>query len=85
MAKKKKNSTRTNKPTDLEEKISLKDQLQGDVFSKLKSMKQSLEESEQKRKEEEEMKKREERRLREKNKSFEELLNDSNMNWKEFK
>ena len=39
---------------------------------------------EQKRVAEEE-RKREERRLKEKNKSFEELLNESNFNWKEFK
>ncbi|WP_346775139.1 YqkE family protein [Bacillus sp. RO1] len=68
-----------------EEKVSLKDQLEGDVYSKLKSMKDQLLQTEQKQKMEEAERKKEEKRLREKNKSFEELFEESNQNWKEFK
>ncbi|KPB03036.1 YqkE family protein [Bacillus sp. CHD6a] len=84
MKKKHKNnpSSLTNKK---EEKVSLKDQLEGDVYSKLTSMKDQLLQSEQKQKAEEAERKKEEKRLREKNKSFEELFEESNQNWKEFK
>jgi len=82
--KKHKNNQRplTNKK---EEKVSLKDQLEGDVYSKLKSMKDHLVQTEQKQKAEEAERKKEEKRLKEKNKSFEELFEESNQNWKEFK
>lgn len=84
MKKKHKNNQRplTNKK---EEKVSLKDQLEGDVYSKLKSMKDQLVQTEQKHKAEEAERKKEEKRLKEKNKSFEELFEESNQNWKEFK
>jgi hypothetical protein len=68
-----------------EEKLSLKDQLQDDVFSKLKSMKDQLVQTEQNEKEKEAARIKEEKRLKEKNKSFEELFEESNQNWKEFK
>ncbi|KMJ59839.1 hypothetical protein AB685_02975 [Bacillus sp. LL01] len=68
-----------------EDKISLKDQLEGDVFSRLKSMKEQLVQTEQKQKEEQAARMKEEKRLKEKNKSFEELFEESNQNWKEFK
>ncbi len=68
-----------------EEKVSLKDQLEGDVFSKLKSMKDKLVQTEQLQKEQQAAKIKEEKRLKEKNKSFEELFEESNQNWKEFK
>lgn len=54
-------------------------------MEQLKGKKQELKAAEDKQKEEDERKKREERRLREKNKSFEELLGESDLNWKEFK
>lgn len=84
MKKKHKNTQRpiTNKK---EEKVSLKDQLEEDVYSKLKSMKDQLVQTEQKQKAEEAERKKEEKRLKEKNKSFEELFEESNQNWKEFK
>jgi hypothetical protein len=81
--KQRKNSHNSQKPK--EEKLSLKDQLQDDVFSKLKSMKEQLVQTEQKAKQEEAAKIKEQKRLKEKNKSFEELLEESNQNWKEFK
>lgn len=68
-----------------EEKVSLKDQLEGDVFSKLNTMKDKLVQTEQRQKEQEVARIKEEKRLKEKNKSFEELFEESNQNWKEFK
>ncbi|MBM7621264.1 uncharacterized protein YdcH (DUF465 family) [Bacillus tianshenii] len=83
MKKQRKQQTHSSKPK--EEKLSLKDQLQGNVFSKLKTMKDQLVQTEQKAKEEEAARIKEEKRLKEKNKSFEELFEESNQNWKEFK
>ncbi|MGD6804057.1 DUF3886 domain-containing protein [Rossellomorea vietnamensis] len=67
------------------EELTLKDTLQSDVFQALKDKKKELEKEETTRKEEEAEKKREEARQREKNKSFEELLGESGMNWKDYK
>lgn len=68
-----------------ESAVTLGDRINQDLFKQLKEKQQELKAAEEKKKEAEEQKKREERRLKEKNKSFEELLNESNMNWKEFK
>ncbi|WP_042355194.1 YqkE family protein [Bacillus rubiinfantis] len=65
--------------------LTLKDMINQDLFKQLKAQQEQLKAEEEKRKAQEEQKKREERRLKEKNKSFEELLNESSMNWKEFK
>ena len=67
------------------DELTLKDTLQSDMFQALKDKKKELENAESIRKEEEEKRKREEMRQREKNKSFEELLGESSMNWKDFK
>jgi len=67
------------------EKISLGSLMNEEVLNKLKNTKKTLQENEMKQKEAEEARIREEKRLREKNKSFEELLNESNMTWKDFK
>lgn len=83
--KKKHNNSQRPLTSKKDEKVSLKDQLEGDVYSKLKSMKDQLVQTEQKQKAEELQKLKEEKRLREKNKSFEELFEESNQNWKEFK
>ncbi|WP_078380094.1 YqkE family protein [Sutcliffiella halmapala] len=83
--KKKQRKNVTNSPKSKDDKLSLKDQLQDDVFSKLKSMKEQLMQTEHKAKEEEAARIKEEKRLKEKNKSFEELLEESSQNWKEFK
>ena len=73
-------------PKKQEEKaVTLGDMLNEDLIKKLKNTKQQLKAAEEHKKEEEEQKKREERRLKEKNKSFEELFNESSMNWKDFK
>ncbi|MDQ0269324.1 YqkE family protein [Cytobacillus purgationiresistens] len=65
--------------------ITLGDMLNEELMAQLKGKKNELKEEETKRQEEEARKKQEERRLKEKNKSFEELLGESSMNWKEFK
>lgn len=68
-----------------EEEGTLKDLLQDDLVKQLQSKKADLKKEEEKRKEEEKQKRIEERKQREANKSFEELLNDSNLDWKSFK
>ncbi|WP_286229063.1 YqkE family protein [Neobacillus mesonae] len=78
---------RQQKPTKKKEDspLSLKDLINPDLMKQLKDQQEQLKAEEEKRKEQEEQRKREERKLKEKNKSFEELLNESGMNWKEFK
>ena len=73
MAKKKK--TQPQQQAMKEEKLTLADQLGGDVLAKLKSAKKELVEDEQKKEEERQAQLRFERKQREKNMSFEELLN----------
>lgn len=68
-----------------ESAITLGDRLNQDLFNQLKVKQQELKVAEERKKEEEEQKKREERKLKDKNKSFEELFNESNMNWQDFK
>lgn len=63
----------------------LKDALNAELLEKLKHTKKELEEKERMKKKEEERKRREERKKREKNKSFEELLNESDLDWRKFK
>lgn len=65
--------------------LTLKDMINPELMKQLKAQQEELKAEEEKRKEQEDERKREERRVREKNKSFEELLNESSMNWKEFK
>ena len=54
-------------------------------MSQLRQKQKELTDAEQTKKESEEARKREERKQREKNKSFEELLGESDLNWKNFK
>ncbi|RUL55103.1 MULTISPECIES: YqkE family protein [Lysinibacillus] len=70
MAKKK----QSNQNVQNDEAITLKDQLNGDVLAKLKAAKQSLVADEQAKEEERQAKLAFERKQREKNMSFEELL-----------
>lgn len=65
--------------------VTLGDMINQDLFRQLKDKQLELKVAEEKRKEKEELRKREERKLKEKNKSFEELLNESGINWREFK
>jgi hypothetical protein len=68
-----------------ESAITLGDMLNQDLMNKLKETQKELKASEERKLKEEEDRKREERRLKEKNKSFEELLNESNTDWRKFK
>ncbi|MCM2607100.1 YqkE family protein [Rossellomorea marisflavi] len=68
-----------------EAELTLKHSINADLFEQLKHKKQELENEEADKKAEERRLKEEEQKRREKNKSFEELLNESSMNWKEFK
>lgn len=63
----------------------LGDMINSDILAKLRETQKELSQAEQVKKEAEEEKKREERKLREKNKSFEELLGESNLDWKKYK
>ncbi|MDP4107490.1 MAG: YqkE family protein [Bacillota bacterium] len=73
------------KPKKDDTAVTLGDMISKDLYNQLKDRQQELKAAEEKKKEAEEQKKREERRLKEKNKTFEELLAESEMNWKEFK
>jgi hypothetical protein len=68
-----------------ESAITLGDILNKDLMKQLKEKQQELKATEEKKLQEEEARKREERRLKEKNKTFEELLNESTTDWKKFK
>jgi hypothetical protein len=65
--------------------ITLGDFLNQDLMKQLKDKQNELKAAEEKKIQEEEARKREERRLKEKNKSFEELLNESTSDWRKFK
>jgi hypothetical protein len=68
-----------------EKSATLGDLLNADLVHELKEKKKELQNQDEQKRVAEEERKREERRLKEKNKSFEELLNESEFNWKEFK
>ncbi|MFP7297760.1 YqkE family protein [Neobacillus niacini] len=83
--KKKSKQKNQSKPKNVETAVTLKDMINPDLIKQLKEQQDQLKAEEERKKEAEEQRKREERRLKEKNKSFEDLLNESGMNWKEFK
>jgi Protein of unknown function (DUF3886) len=83
--KKRKTQQPTKPSYEQKEKISLGSLMNEEILQKLKNTKKQLQENEIKLKEAEEARIREEKRLREKNKSFEELLNESSISWKDFK
>ncbi|MGX6442650.1 YqkE family protein [Neobacillus sp. K501] len=83
--KKKSKQNYQSKPKKDDSALTLKDMINPDLMKQLKEQQEQLKAEADRRKEAEEQRKREERRLKEKNKSFEELLNESGMNWKEFK
>lgn len=85
MAKKKPHNQKSEKKQQQEDKISVLDHLDQNVFAKLKEKQQELKIEAKRQQELEEEQKRQERKQREKNKSFEELLNESNLDWKKFK
>ncbi|EKN63119.1 Protein of unknown function (DUF3886) [Schinkia azotoformans MEV2011] len=86
MAKKKvQNQKQKNQKNEQQDKISILDHLDQNVFAKLKEKQSELKMEAKKQQELEEEQKRLERKQREKNKSFEDLFNESNLDWKKFK
>ncbi|MFB6465919.1 YqkE family protein [Cytobacillus sp. Hz8] len=65
--------------------LTLGDLLNKELVDQLKEKKTALKIEEDHKREMEEQRKREERRQREKSKSFEELLNESELDWKKYK
>lgn len=68
-----------------EQEGTLKDVVGEEMLEQLRSKKSDLKKQEEQRQEAERRRKAEERKRREANKSFEELLNESDMDWKQFK
>ncbi len=79
MKKKQQNSKKDDGTVHLNERISK------EVLAKLKETSKSLKEEEQRIQEEARERERQRRQEKEKNKSFEELLNESNLDWKSYK
>lgn len=84
MAKKKKQQKSQQIPKK-EDHITISDQIGENIFHQLKNKKNELQMVEQQRLEEEKQQQIKEAKLREKNKSFEELFGESNLSWKDFK
>lgn len=85
MKKKQNHSRNISKKQDKDESLKLGDRINQDILLELRQKQKELTEAEHAKKEEEEARKREERKQREKNKSFEELFGESNLDWKNFK
>ncbi|MGG2064553.1 YqkE family protein [Bacillus sp. S14(2024)] len=86
MAKKKQKQAQKQTGMKLEkETVTIGDQLNEALMKQLKSKQKELKEQEEQKKEAELERKRKEQREREKNKSFEELLGESSLSWKDFK
>ncbi|WP_347862807.1 DUF3886 domain-containing protein [Salimicrobium sp. PL1-032A] len=66
-------------------KSTLKEQMNEDLMKQLQDKKKQWKQQEQEAEERERKRRREEKRKREANKSFEELLEESEMDWKKFK
>lgn len=73
------------KKTNEDKPLTLGDMLNPELVKGLQGKKHELKAAEEIKREEEARRQAEERKLREKNKSFEELLGESSLNWKEFK
>ncbi|ASZ20395.1 DUF3886 domain-containing protein [Bacillus cereus] len=67
------------------ESLTLGDQLNDSLMQQLKNKKKELQVREEEKVAAEQERKRQEQKEREKNKSFEELLSESNLTWKDFK
>jgi Protein of unknown function (DUF3886) len=85
MKKKKNQSQRPQANSQKEDKLTLGDMLNAGILNQLKEKKSQLTAEEQAKKEQEELKRKEELKRREKNKTFEELLNESPMDWADYK
>ncbi|MCM3111523.1 YqkE family protein [Lederbergia lenta] len=79
---KKRQSKRQEKETS---HLTLKDGLNNDILQKLQEKQRELQENEEQEKVAVKKQLAEERKQREKNKSFEELLNETSLNWKDYK
>ncbi|MBZ5750434.1 MULTISPECIES: YqkE family protein [Metabacillus] len=75
---------KSNKKKD-DQAVSVSDHLNSDLLEQLKAVKKGLTKEQEEREAALERKKIEERKQREKNKSFEELLGESSLSWKDFK
>ncbi|WP_071461243.1 YqkE family protein [Bacillus massilinigeriensis] len=88
MKKKKQNRSRP-EPRKEEKPLTLEDLVKEDIMAELKEKQKQLriedEERKKREKEEEAAKKKEAQRQREKNMSFEDLLQESDMDWKKYK
>lgn len=80
---KRKQQNKSKKKKD--DNVTIGDHLNQELFSKLKEKHKELKHEAQTKIEEEKEKIRKERIQKEKNKSFEELLNESDLDWKSFK
>ncbi|PGT83728.1 MULTISPECIES: YqkE family protein [Bacillaceae] len=76
---------KTNKKKKDDQAVSLSDHLNNDLLEQLKAVKKDLTKEHEEKEAALERKRIEERKQREKNKSFEELFNESSLSWKEFK
>ncbi|RXT15213.1 YqkE family protein [Ammoniphilus sp. CFH 90114] len=83
--KRKTSSKSSSKPANNEAALSLGDLLSQDMAEQLKKIKKEKEQELQKQREEELARKQFEAKQREKNKTFEELLNETPMDWKKYK
>ena len=75
---------KSNKKKD-DQAVSVSDHLNNQLLEQLKAVKKGLTKEQEEREAALERKKIEERKQREKNKSFEELLGESSLSWKDFK
>jgi hypothetical protein len=75
---------KSNKKKD-DQAVSVSDHLNSDLLEQLKAVKKGLTKEQEEREVALERQKIEERKQREKNKSFEELLGESSLSWKDFK
>ncbi|WP_242247019.1 YqkE family protein [Bacillus cereus group sp. BfR-BA-01523] len=87
MKKKKQRQTQKHSQMNQPEKesLTLGDQLNDSLMQQLKNKKKELQVREEKKEAAEQERKRKEQKEREKNKSFEELLSESSLTWKDFK
>ncbi|WP_174734087.1 YqkE family protein [Mesobacillus harenae] len=84
MGKKTKNR-KGNQPKKEEKAATLGDLLNQDTMAQLKEVKEKFNAEKELREQQEKAKRAEEKRQKEKNKTFEELLSESELDWKKYK
>lgn len=85
MAKKQKKHQKAQPKKTDDASLNLKDRLDSGLFEQLSGMKKGLLEEQEQKQEQERLQKLKEKKEREINKSFEELLNDSQLKWSDYK